>query len=82
MRKSTMWFLNRFDSNRSVQSQKMASSLKFWFKKITRNCTIRVAKTNALISTAKLICAFVFAYADCWFSCDTAHLLAYVHQPI
>ena len=33
--------------------------------------TIRVAKTKALISfavTAKLICAFVFAYADCWFS--------------
>ena len=32
-----------------------------------RNCTIRVAKTKALISfvvTAKLICAFVFAYAN------------------
>ena len=28
-------------------------------------CTIRVAKTKAL--TAKLICVFVFAYADCWF---------------
>ena len=37
----------------------------------SRNCTIRVAKTKALISfavTAKLICAFGFAYADCWFS--------------
>ena len=36
-----------------------------------RKCTIRVAKTKALISfavTAKLICAFVFAYADCSFS--------------
>ena len=35
------------------------------------NCTIRVAKTKALISfavTAKLICTFVFAYTDCWFS--------------
>ena len=35
----------------------------FEFKK-KRNCTIRVAKTKALISfevTAKLICAFVFA---------------------
>ena len=35
----------------------------FGFKK-ERNCTIRVAKTNALIScavTAQLICAFVFA---------------------
>ena len=30
-----------------------------------------MAKTKALISfavTAKLVCAFVFAYADCWFS--------------
>ena len=35
----------------------------FGFRKL-RNCTIRVAKTKALISfavTAKLICAFVFA---------------------
>ena len=40
-----------------------------------RYCTIQVAKTKALISfavTAKLICVFVFAYADCWFSHDTA----------
>ena len=37
---------------------------------------MRVAKTKALISfavTAKLICAFVFAYADCWFSHEAAH---------
>ena len=42
-----------------------------------RNCTSRVAKTKSLISfavTAKLICAFVFAYADCWFSHAAAHL--------
>ena len=35
-------------------------------------------KTKALISfavTAKLICAFVFAYAGCWFSHGAAHLL-------
>ena len=41
------------------------------------NCTIRVVKTKALISfavTAKLICAFVFAYADCWFCHEAAHL--------
>ena len=34
-------------------------------------------KTKALISfavTAKLICVFVFAYADCWFSDAAAHL--------
>ena len=39
--------------------------------------TIRVAKTEALISfavTVKLICAFVFAYAKCWFSHHLAHI--------
>ena len=42
-----------------------------------KNCTIPVAKTKALISfavTAKLICAFVFAYAKIWFSHDAAHI--------
>ena len=41
------------------------------------NCTILVVKTKALISfavTAKLICVFVFAYADCWFSHEAAHI--------
>ena len=35
-----------------------------------------VAKTKAMISfavTAKLICVFVFANADCWFSHVAAH---------
>ena len=42
----------------------------FGFRK-KRDCTIRVAKTKALISfevTAKLICVFVFAYAKSRFS--------------
>ena len=42
-----------------------------------RNCTIRIAKTKALISfavTAKLYCTFVFAYADCWFSNAATHM--------
>ena len=41
------------------------------------NCTISVAKTKALISfavTARLICAFVFVYADCWCSHAAAHM--------
>ena len=41
------------------------------------DCTIRVAKTKALISfvvTAKLICVFVFAYAKIRFSHDAAHI--------
>ena len=40
-----------------------------------------VAKTKALISfavTAKLICAIVFAYADCWFSHEAAQMLFYL----
>ena len=71
--KPTMWFPNRSDTNRPVQAQKRDRSLKF------RNIALsdRVAKTKALISfavTAKLICAFVFAYEDCWFSHVAAHL--------
>ena len=41
-----------------------------------RDCTIYVAKTKALkLITAKLICAFVLAYAKHWFSHDTAQLM-------
>ena len=42
------------------------------------NCTIRVAKTKALISfavTAKLICVFVFAYAKTQFSHNEAQIV-------
>ena len=49
----------------------------FGFRK-KKNCPIRVAKTKVLISfavTAKLIYIFVFAYADCWFSNEAAHLI-------
>ena len=51
----------------------------FGFRKY-RKCTIRVAKTKALISfavNAKLIWAFDFAYADCCFSHEAAHILSY-----
>ena len=42
------------------------------------DCTIRVAKTKALISfavTAKLTCAFIFAYAKSRFSNEAARLI-------
>ena len=48
----------------------------FGFSK-TKDCTIYVAKTKALIRfpvTAKLICVFVFAYAKSRFSQDEAHI--------
>ena len=43
IRKPTMWFLNRSDTNQAVQAQKMVRGLKFWIKK--------VEETNVLIST-------------------------------
>ena len=49
----------------------------FGFRKY-REYIIRVAKIKALISfavTAKLICAFVFAYADRWFSHVVAQII-------
>ena len=44
---------------------------------LERDCTVYVAKTKALISfavNAKLISAFVFAYAKSQFSHDAAHI--------
>ena len=76
MRKPTFWFPTGSDTNQAMQSQKMARGLKFRIKK-EEGCTIRVAKTKALISfavTAKLICVFVFANAKCWFSHDAAQM--------
>ena len=52
-------------------------ALNFRFKK-KRKSTIGVAKTMALISlavTEKLICIFVFAYADCWFAHEEAQVM-------
>ena len=43
-----------------------------------RDCTVRVAKTEALISfadTAHLICVFVFAYAKSRFSHNEAQFI-------
>ena len=36
-----------------------------------RDCTICVAKTKA----DQLVCTFVFAYVDCWFSDVAAHFI-------
>ena len=69
------------DKNRAVRSQKMVNieAGNFRFRKY-RNCTVRVAKTKELISftvTAKLICAFVFAYAErSYFSHVAAHIMS------
>ena len=34
MRKPTMWFTNRFDTNQAVQEQKKATGWKFWIEKV------------------------------------------------
>ena len=77
-------FRTRSDTNQAVQVQKMVRVWKFWLKnRKRRDPTIQVAKTKVLISfavTTKLICAFVFAYAKCWFSCDAAHIVFSVVQ--
>ena len=31
--------------------------------------------------TVKLICVFVYAYADCWFSYDVVHLYTFTVDP-
>ena len=64
-------FPTRSDTNRPVQLQNMARSLKFRIRK-KGNCTIPLAKTKAL--TAQVICIFVFVWAKIWFSHDMAHI--------
>ena len=49
------------DTNRHVQSQKKAGSLKFGLMK-KRNCTIRVAKTKVLISCTVTASAPLFSH--------------------
>ena len=54
----------------------MASSWKFWIKvkELYYPCS---ENKGAFAVTAKLICAFVFAYADCWFSHAAAHIILF-----
>ena len=47
MRKPTMWFLNRPNTNQAAQAQKKARSLKLWIK---TEEGIQVVKTVVLIS--------------------------------
>ena len=77
MGKPTIWVPTRSDTNRPVQSQRKVRSLEYRIQEEKELYYISVAKTKALISfvfTAKLSCAFVFAYADCWFSCAAAQM--------
>ena len=77
MRKPTIWVPTRSDRNRPVQSQKMVSleagNFKFKKKKDFTLCS-KNKGADQLAATVKLVCAFVFAYANCWFSVAAAHL--------
>ena len=81
MRKPTI----RSNTNRPVLSWKQARILNFGSKK-KRDYTICIVKTKALISfaliTTKLICVFVFACADSWFSHAGAEMVQYANLPI
>ena len=70
-------FPNRSDTNRAVQAQKIRLDLEILGLKRRGIVRSRVVKTKVLISfavTAKLICTFVFAYANVQFSHDADHL--------
>ena len=71
-----MWFPNRSDTNQAAQSQKQARSLKFRIKEeeVYYPCSENKG-ADQLRGTAKLICVFVFAYANCWFSHVVAHIV-------
>ena len=74
-----MWFQHRSDTNWPVQLQQQARSLKFW-SSIEEESYYASSENKGAdqlrgYRTAKLICAFVFAYADRWFSHGAAQLI-------
>ena len=69
-----MWFPTRPDINRPVQLQKQARSLKFWSYEEEELYYPSSENKGADQLRGYLICVFVFAYADCWFSHVAAHL--------
>ena len=60
-----------------TQSQKRARSLKFRLyveEELFYPSSENKGADQQLRGTAKLICVFVFAYADCWFSHEAAQI--------
>ena len=68
-----MWFPTRSDINRAVQAQKQARSLKFQTKEEEE--LYYPGSENKGADQLRGYRGFVFAYADCWFSHEAAHLL-------
>ena len=65
VRKPTIWILTRPDTNQAVQLLEMARGLKFW---ILEKGVLYYPSSEHKGGTAKLICVFVFAFANRWFS--------------
>ena len=63
-RKPTMWFRNKSDTNPALQALKMARGGKFWIKNVE----------ELYYPCSENKGAFVFAYADSWFSDAAAHI--------
>ena len=84
-------FLTRSDTNQLVWSQKQARSMKFqieeeeglyylWSENKGTD-QLRSYCEDRFAVTAKLICAFVFAYANCWFSHGAVHIRFHINIP-
>ena len=74
-----MWFQTGPTQTDPYSYRSRLEARNFGFKK-KRHCTIRVAKTKALISfaaNAKLICVFDSTYANCWFSHAAAQFIMF-----
>ena len=68
-----MSFPNRSDTNRPVQAQKQARSLKFRIYEEEEVCY--PCSENKGADQLRGYRVFVFAYADCWFSHEAAHII-------
>ena len=67
-----MWFPNRSDTNRPVQAQKRARSLKFRIK--VEEELYYPSSENKGADQLRSYCEADFAYADCWFSHEAAQI--------
>ena len=59
MRKTTIWVPTRFDTNRTVQSQKMVRGWKFWLE-VEEELYYPSSENKGADQLCK-VCAFVFA---------------------
>ena len=79
-----MWFPTRSDTNRPVQSQKMARGLKFWIQKeeeLYYPCSENKG-ADQLRGYREADLRLCFRLCGCWFSHEAAHLIKQNDQNI